>query len=40
MFGEQLQRFSLARLSKSIGRSAIEMSSAQFGVLKVVISNM
>ena len=32
----QLQRFSLHRLSKSVGRSEVETSAAQFGVLKVV----
>jgi hypothetical protein len=33
--GVQLKRFSLARLSKSLGRSPVELASAQFGVLKV-----
>ena len=31
----QLQRFSLHRLSKSVGRSEIETSASHFGVLKV-----
>ena len=31
----QLKRFTLARLSKSLGRSTVEVASAEFGVLKV-----
>jgi hypothetical protein len=30
----QLKRFTLGRLSKSLGRSAMEVASAEFGVLK------
>jgi hypothetical protein len=31
----QLKRFALGRLSKSLSRSAVEVASAEFGVLKV-----
>ncbi len=31
----QLKRFTLARLSKSLSRSTVEVASAEFGVLKV-----
>ena len=34
----QLQRFSLHRLSKPVGRSEVETFAAQFGVLKVVLN--
>ncbi len=36
----QLQRYSLSRLSKSVGRSAVELSLAQFGVLKVMMMEL
>ena len=33
----QLQRYSLTRLSKSLGRSALETSAAENGVLKMMM---